>query len=66
VTTSQVGLALLLHHAPNVLLIPGAADPAHLAVGEITFGADTLATLDAVRSRPSNVPIGEAPSRLDG
>ena len=70
VTTSQIGLAWLLHHAPNVLLIPGTADPAHLAanmaVGEITFGADTLTTLDAVRSRPSDVPIGEAPSRLDG
>ena len=64
VTPSQVGLAWLLHHAPNVLLIPGTADPAHLdanmAVGGITFDAATLATLDAVESRSSNVPIGEA------
>ncbi|MEU2630624.1 aldo/keto reductase, partial [Kitasatospora sp. NPDC007106] len=30
VTPSQVGLAWLLHQAPNVLLIPGTADPAHL------------------------------------
>jgi pyridoxine 4-dehydrogenase len=64
VTPSQVGLAWLLHHAPNVLLIPGTADPAHLeanmTVGEITFDAATLAILDAVESRSTNVPIGEA------
>jgi pyridoxine 4-dehydrogenase len=64
VTTSQVGLAWLLHHAPNALLIPGTADPAHLAanmaVGEITFDANTLAALDAVESRSNNLPIGPA------
>jgi aryl-alcohol dehydrogenase-like predicted oxidoreductase len=64
VTPSQVGLAWLLHHAPNILLIPGTADPAHLeanmAVGEITLDGDTLAALDAVESRSNNVPIGEA------
>ncbi|MFI6517654.1 aldo/keto reductase [Spirillospora sp. NPDC050679] len=64
VTPSQVGLAWLLHHAPNILLIPGTADPAHLeanmAVSEITLGGDTLATLDAIESRSSNVPIGAA------
>ncbi|WP_433665465.1 aldo/keto reductase [Nocardia sp. CA-128927] len=62
VTPSQVGLAWLLHHAPNILLIPGTGDTAHLvanmAVGEITFDADTLATLDAVESRSNNVAIG--------
>ena len=62
VTPSQVGLAWLLHHAPNVLLIPGTSDEAHLeanmAVGEITFDADALAMLDAVESRSSNVAIG--------
>ncbi|MEE4592549.1 aldo/keto reductase [Streptomyces sp. DSM 41524] len=62
VTPSQVGLAWLLHHAPNVLLIPGTADAAHLeanmAVGEITFDAATLATLDAIESRSNEVPIG--------
>ena len=61
VTPSQVGLAWLLHHAPNVLLIPGTSSLAHLkanmAVGEITFSAETLATLDAVESRSGNVPI---------
>jgi aryl-alcohol dehydrogenase-like predicted oxidoreductase len=64
-TPSQVGLAWLLHHAPNVLLIPGTADPTHLeanmAVAGIIFDADTLATLDAVGSRADNVPIGEEP-----
>ncbi|WP_413805018.1 aldo/keto reductase [Streptomyces sp. OE57] len=62
VTPSQVGLAWLLHHAPNVLLIPGTADAAHLeanmAVGEITFDAATLATLDAIESRSNEAPIG--------
>jgi pyridoxine 4-dehydrogenase len=29
-TPAQVGLAWLLHHAPNVLLIPGTADARHL------------------------------------
>lgn len=62
VTPSQVGLAWLLHHAPNVLLIPGTADAAHLeaniAAGEIRFDPATLATLDAVESRSSDVPIG--------
>ncbi|KAA9379220.1 aldo/keto reductase [Microbispora cellulosiformans] len=62
VTPAQVGLAWLLHHAPNVLLIPGTADPGHLeanmAVGEITFDDATRAALDAVESRSSEVPIG--------
>lgn len=62
VTPSQVGLAWLLHHAPNVLLIPGTADAAHLeanmAVSEITLDAATLATLDAIESRSNEGPIG--------
>ncbi|MFE9107823.1 aldo/keto reductase [Actinomadura geliboluensis] len=62
VTPSQVGLAWLLHHAPNVLLIPGTADPAHLevnmAIREIAFDRATRAALDAVESRSSQVPIG--------
>ena len=61
VTPSQVGLAWLLHHAPNVLLIPGTADAAHLeanmAAGEIAFDDATLATLDAVESRSNDVRI---------
>ncbi|GAA1661782.1 aldo/keto reductase [Nonomuraea maheshkhaliensis] len=62
VTPSQVGLAWLLHHAPNVLLIPGTGDPAHLeanlAVGDITLDAAAMAALDAVESRSSDVPLG--------
>lgn len=48
---SQVGLAWLLHHSPNVLLIPGTADPAHLeanvAAGSLALDDATLAQLDA-------------------
>ncbi|MEU4979785.1 aldo/keto reductase [Streptomyces sp. NPDC021969] len=62
VTPAQVGLAWLLHHAPNVLLIPGTADAGHLdanlAVGEIALDEPSLAALDAVRSRSADVPLG--------
>ncbi|ROR37834.1 aldo/keto reductase [Kitasatospora cineracea] len=62
VTPSQVGLAWLLHRAPNVLLIPGTADAAHLeanlAVGAITLDAAALAALDGIASRSTDVPIG--------
>ena len=51
VLPAQVGLAWLLAHAPNTLLIPGTADPAHLAdnvaAGSVTLDADTLAALEA-------------------
>ena len=61
VTTSQAGLAWLLHHAPNVLLIPGTASTGHLeaniAAGAITFDDATLATLDAVPPRSSQVTL---------
>lgn len=62
VTPSQVGLAWLLRHSPNVLLIPGTADVDHLeanvAAGSIIIDDDTLAALDAVPSRSANLPIG--------
>ncbi|SDT34633.1 aldo/keto reductase [Microlunatus soli] len=52
VTPAQVGLAWLLAHAPNILLIPGTASIAHLeenvAVGDIALDGDTKAALDAV------------------
>jgi pyridoxine 4-dehydrogenase len=61
-TPSQVGLAWLLHHAPNVHLIPGTADAEHLeaniAAGSIVFDDATLATLDAVPSRSQDVSLG--------
>ncbi|MFE4642375.1 aldo/keto reductase [Streptomyces sp. NPDC056730] len=61
-TPSQVGLAWLLRHSPNTLLIPGTADTGHLeanvASAGITFDDATLAALDAVPSRSADVPLG--------
>lgn len=58
-TPAQVGLAWLLHHAPNVLLIPGTANAEHLdanaAAGAITLDEATMAALDAVESRPIDI-----------
>ena len=52
VTPAQIGLAWLLHHRPNILLIPGTADIAHLAAnlaaGGIELDGTTMAALDAV------------------
>jgi aryl-alcohol dehydrogenase-like predicted oxidoreductase len=51
-TPSQVGLAWLLTHAPNTLLIPGTRSIAHLeeniGAGDVTLSADAIARLDAV------------------
>ncbi|MGW2637075.1 aldo/keto reductase [Streptomyces sp. NPDC001348] len=59
-TPAQIGLAWLLHHAPNTLLIPGTADTGHLqanlAAGAITLDKETLAALDGVPSRASGIP----------
>lgn len=63
VTPAQVGLAWLLHHAPNVLLIPGTADPEHLEAnvraGAVTLDEATLSALDAVRTRPGDIALDE-------
>ncbi len=52
VTPSQVGLAWLLGHAPNTLLIPGTASIGHLeenvAAGSIAVDADAMAALDGL------------------
>lgn len=52
-SAAQVGLAWLLAHSPNTLLIAGTASISHLqenlAAGELTLSADQLAELDAVR-----------------
>ena len=49
---AQVGLAWLLAHRDNVLLIPGTSSVAHLEenlqAGEITLSADDVAALDKV------------------
>jgi aryl-alcohol dehydrogenase-like predicted oxidoreductase len=52
VTRAQVGLAWLLAHAPNVLLIAGTSSIAHLeenvAVGRLELGVEDVAALDAI------------------
>ncbi|MFI7131479.1 aldo/keto reductase [Nonomuraea sp. NPDC050153] len=61
-TPAQIGLAWLLHHAPNTLLIPGTSSIEHLeenvAAGAIAFDRAMLDTLDAVPSRSAEVPLG--------
>jgi pyridoxine 4-dehydrogenase len=53
-TPAQVGLAWLLHHAPNVHLIAGTADAEHLAAnvaaGVVVLDDATMAALDDVPS----------------
>jgi pyridoxine 4-dehydrogenase len=52
VTPAQVGLAWLLAHAPNVLLIAGTKSIGHLeenlGAGDVVLNADQIARLDAV------------------
>lgn len=54
-TPSQVGLAWLLHRAPNVLLIPGTADAGHLeanlAAGSLALDAQAAARLGDIPTR---------------
>ena len=63
-TPSQIGLAWLLQHSPNTLLIPGTTTVDHLAeniaAGSITLDEATMASLDAVPSRSLPGP-GAAP-----
>jgi hypothetical protein len=51
-TPAQVGLAWLLAHAPNALLIPGTSDPEHLrenlAAADLEIPAPAMARLDAL------------------
>ena len=62
VAPAQIGLAWLLHHRPNVLLIPGTAETGHLeaniAAGAITLDGATLRALDAVATRSADRPLG--------
>uniref|UniRef100_A0AAU3GLW9 Aldo/keto reductase n=1 Tax=Streptomyces sp. NBC_01401 TaxID=2903854 RepID=A0AAU3GLW9_9ACTN len=61
VTPAQVGLAWLLRHAPNLLLIPGTADPDHLRAnadaGAVTLDEATVAALDAIPSRSGDIVL---------
>jgi pyridoxine 4-dehydrogenase len=58
ITPAQLGLAWLLAHRPNVLLIAGTANAAHLqdnvAAASITLDATVLAELDSL-SPPKNL-----------
>lgn len=58
-TPAQIGLAWLLAHAPNVLLIPGTSQAKHLhenvAAGSIELDAQILASLDKVAAPYSGV-----------
>jgi pyridoxine 4-dehydrogenase len=58
-TPAQIGLAWLLHHAPNVLLIPGTASLAHLqaniAAGDITLDEATLASLTGIPGKSGGI-----------
>lgn len=55
VTPSQIGLGWLLHHKPNILLIPGTADISHLEAN-VAAGAINLdqATMAELRATPNN------------
>lgn len=61
-TPSQLGLAWLLRHAPNIFLIPGTADITHLEAnidaGTVTIDDATLQRLDAIPSLSTDVPLG--------
>lgn len=52
VQPNQIALAWLLHHAPNIVLIPGTTAIAHLeenmAVGTIQLSRDDMSVLDAM------------------
>jgi pyridoxine 4-dehydrogenase len=58
VLPAQVGLAWLLAHAPNTLLIPGTRSIAHLeenlAAGDVVLSAEAIARLDAVTTPGAN------------
>ena len=51
-TTQQIALSWLLHHSPNILLIPGTSKVKHLEenmkTADIQLSADDLAALDAI------------------
>jgi pyridoxine 4-dehydrogenase len=62
-TPSQVGLAWLLAHTPNTLLIAGTRSVAHLeenvAAGDVVLDADALARLDAIYD-PATDPLADS------
>src|SRR5271163_2214237 len=67
VLPAQVGLAWLLAHAPNTLLIPGTRSIAHLeenlGAGDVALSAEAIARLDAVTA-PGADAIGHGIERF--
>ena len=65
-TPSQIGLAWLLQHAPNILLIPGTATTAHLeenlAAGRFQLPDDVIADLDTLTLLPNAQPSRGGPA----
>lgn len=63
VTPSQLSLAWLLAHRPNILLIPGTANARHLeeniASASIVLDEDAIAALDAVSASIAQATSGE-------
>ena len=61
-TPSQIGLAWLLAHSPNTLLIAGTRSIGHLeenlGAGDVVLDADALARLDAVYD-PATDPLAD-------
>jgi aryl-alcohol dehydrogenase-like predicted oxidoreductase len=62
VSPAQVGLAWHLAHYAHTLLIPGTADPAHLAeniaAGDVRLDAETRAAIDAIAAPKDPDPAG--------
>jgi len=61
-TPMQVALAWLLHHAPNILLIPGTSSPTHLrenlAAAHLVLPAEVAAALDKIgKTTASDSPL---------
>lgn len=56
-TPAQIGLAWLLAHAPNILLIPGTSNPAHLvenmATSNIFLNQETMKSLNQLAENKS-------------
>ena len=54
ITPLQLGLAWLLQHRPNILLIPGTTDVGHLeenlACGSVSLGEDVMEQLNTLRT----------------
>ena len=59
ITPSQLGLAWLLAHRPNIVLIPGTSDAAHLRenidAGSLSLGKEVMAELDALGTEMTNL-----------